>query len=92
MGKPIPLYDVEIQRDDGTRCNTGETGEICIRMDPRPAGIMMEYYRQPGAHRRGHPRRVVPHTGDTAWCDRGRLLLVQWAETDDVIKFERATA
>ena len=30
MGKPVPLYNVEIQREDGSRCDTGETGEVCI--------------------------------------------------------------
>ena len=84
MGKPIPLYDVEIQREDGTRCNTGATGEICIRMEPRPAGIMMEYYRDPEktacAIRDGWY-----HTGDTAWCDEdGYFWYV--GRNDDVIK------
>ncbi len=46
-GRPNPLYELEIKRDDGSRCDVGETGEICIKMDPRPEGIMMEYYRNP---------------------------------------------
>ena len=68
MGHPMPLYTLEIQRADGSRCETGETGEICIKCDPRPAGIMMEYYRD--------PEKTADavydgwyHTGDTAWCD-----------------------
>ena len=84
MGKPVPLYNVEIQRDDGSRCNTGETGEICIRMEPRPAGIMMEYYRD--------PEKTADaiydgwyHTGDTAWVDEdGYFWYV--GRNDDVIK------
>ena len=84
MGKPVPLYDVEIQRDDGSRCNTGETGEICIRMEPRPAGIMMEYYRDPEK-----TANVIYdgwyHTGDTAWVDEdGYFWYV--GRNDDVIK------
>ena len=84
MGKPVPLYDVEIQRDDGSRCNTGETGEICIRMEPRPAGIMMEYYRDPEK-----TANVICdgwyHTGDTAWVDEdGYFWYV--GRNDDVIK------
>lgn len=84
MGKPVPLYTVEIQREDGTRCNTGETGEICISIDPHPAGIMMEYYRD--------ARKTAAamhdgwyHTGDTAWCDEdGYFWYV--GRNDDVIK------
>ena len=84
MGKPVPLYDVEIQRDDGSRCNTGETGEICIRMKPRPAGIMMEYYRDPEKTANAIYDGWY-HTGDTAWVDEdGYFWYV--GRNDDVIK------
>ena len=84
MGKPVPLYDVEIQRDDGSRCNTGETGEICIRMEPRPAGIMMEYYRDPEKTANAIYDGWY-HTGDTAWVDEdGYFWYV--GRNDDVIK------
>lgn len=95
MGKPLPLYTVEIKREDGSRCNPGETGEICIKMqgspfrdDSRytdhPAGILMEYYRD--------PQKTADaiydgwyHTGDTAWCDEDGFF---WyvGRNDDVIK------
>ena len=84
MGKPVPLYDVEIQRDDGSRCNTGETGEICIHMEPRPAGIMMEYYRDPEKTANAIYDGWY-HTGDTAWVDEdGYFWYV--GRNDDVIK------
>lgn len=84
MGKPVPLYDVEIQRDDGSRCNTGETGEICIRTEPRPAGIMMEYYRDPEKTANAIYDGWY-HTGDTAWVDEdGYFWYV--GRNDDVIK------
>ena len=84
MGKPVPLYDVEIQRDDGSRCNTGETGEICISMEPRPAGIMMEYYRDPEKTANAIYDGWY-HTGDTAWVDEdGYFWYV--GRNDDVIK------
>ncbi len=84
MGKPVPLYDVAILREDGTRCNTGETGEICIHIDPRPAGIMMGYHRDPEK-----PAAAMHdgwyHTGDTAWEDEdGYYWYV--GRNDDVIK------
>ena len=84
MGKPSPLYQVEIQRPDGTRCNTGETGEICINIDPHPAGIMMCYYRDE-AKTNAAMHDGWYHTGDTAWCDEdGYFWFV--GRNDDVIK------
>lgn len=84
MGRPSPLYEVEIKRADGSRCEVGETGEICIAVNPRPAGIMMGYYRDEDktafAMRDGWY-----HTGDTAWSDEeGYFWYV--GRNDDVIK------
>ena len=68
MGKPVPLYDVAILREDGSLCNVGETGEICINIDPHPAGIMMEYYRD-AEKTKDAMHDGWYHTGDTAWAD-----------------------
>ena len=86
MGKPIPLFNVQIQHDDGTRCETGQTGEICIEYPEGnpPAGILMEYYREPDkTHEAVHDGWY--HTGDTAWCDEDGYF---WyiGRNDDVIK------
>ena len=84
MGKPVPLYNVEIQREDSSRCDTGETGEVCIDVREKAAGIMLEYYRDPektaaAVHDGWY------HTGDTAWCDEdGYFWYV--GRNDDVIK------
>ena len=84
MGRPVPLFHTVIMRDDGTPCDVGETGEICIEMVGHPAGIMMEYYRNPektadAIHDGWY------HTGDTAWCDEdGYFWYV--GRNDDVIK------
>ena len=84
MGKPMPLYEMQIQRDDGTPCETGQTGEICIKVDPYPAGIMMEYYRDPEKTKDAVYDGWY-HTGDTAWRDEdGYLWYV--GRNDDVIK------
>ena len=84
MGKPVPLFHTEIHRDDGTKCDVGQTGEICIKMPEVNSGIMMEYYR--------NPEKTADaiydgwyHTGDTAWCDEdGYFWYV--GRNDDVIK------
>ena len=90
MGRPVPLFDTQIMRDDGSRCDVGETGEICIRMtggagtDGHPAGIMMEYYRNPEKTAEAICDGWY-HTGDTAWCDEdGYFWYV--GRNDDVIK------
>ena len=84
MGKPSPLYTLEIQRPDGTRCNTGESGEICIKIDPKPVGIMMEYYLNPEKTAQAMHDGWY-HTGDTAWVDEdGYFWYV--GRNDDVIK------
>ena len=86
MGKIVPLYDIRILHDDGTECDYGETGEICIRYDREnpPAGIMMEYYR----NKEKTDEAIYDgwyHTGDTAWRDEDEYL---WyvGRNDDVIK------
>ncbi len=84
MGKPVPLYTIEILREDGSFCDTGETGEICIDMTEDPAGIMMEYYRDPEKTSQAIHDGWY-HTGDTAWRDEdGYLWYV--GRNDDVIK------
>ena len=84
MGRPVPLFTTEIQRDDGTRCDPGQTGEICIKMEGHPAGIMMEYYRNPEKTDEAIYDGWY-HTGDTAWCDEdGYFWYV--GRNDDVIK------
>lgn len=84
MGKPVPLYNVAILREDGSRCDVGETGEICISIDPHPAGIMMEYYLDPEKTASAMHDGWY-HTGDTAWVDEdGYFWYV--GRNDDVIK------
>ena len=47
MGHPSPAFTIEVQRGDGSRCDVGETGEICIDVHEKAPGIMLEYYRNP---------------------------------------------
>ena len=84
MGKPVPLYDVALLREDGTPCAPGQRGEICINIDPHPAGIMMGYYRNPEKTAAAMHDGWY-HTGDTAWEDEdGYYWFV--GRNDDVIK------
>lgn len=84
MGKPVPLYNIEIQRDDGSRCDTGETGEVCIDIHEKAPGIMLEYFRDPEKTADAMHEGWY-HTGDTAWCDEdGYFWYV--GRNDDVIK------
>jgi len=84
MGKPLPLYDIEIKDENGGECSAGQTGEICIRMNPHPPGLMLEYLRD-----EEKTAAVMYegwyHTGDTAWRDEdGYYWYV--GRNDDVIK------
>lgn len=84
MGKPVPLYDIAILRKDATRCDVGETGEICISLQKPAPGITLGYYRNPEMSARV-TRGGWYHTGDTAWCDEdGYYFYV--GRSDDVIK------
>lgn len=85
MGRPNPLYDMDIVLPDGSPAPVGETGEIVIRVDKGiPCGLFNGYYG---------PEELTTevwydnmyHTGDTAWKDEDGFY---WfvGRTDDVIK------
>ncbi|MCA4134247.1 AMP-binding protein [Arthrobacter sp. M4] len=63
MGRPLPGYDV-VLLDPATGVE-GDDGELCLRLDPRPVGLMKGYYgdrtRSEEAFRSGYY-----HTGDMA--------------------------
>jgi len=44
MGRPLPGYDVVLLDPDG---NEADEGEICLRLDPRPMGLMIGYKDDP---------------------------------------------
>ncbi|MBS5724596.1 MAG: AMP-binding protein [Clostridiales bacterium] len=85
MGKPSPMYRLEILRPDGTLCPTGETGEICINTkEATPPGLFLGYYRDEENTKEAWHDGYY-HTGDTAWKDEeGYIWYV--GRTDDVIK------
>ncbi|WP_018464334.1 AMP-binding protein [Segatella paludivivens] len=85
MGKPNPQYDVRLLRPDGTECEDGEKGEICILIgDEKPIGLFKGYYRDEEKTKEAWHDGVY-HTGDMAWRDQDSYF---WfvGRTDDVIK------
>lgn len=85
MGKPNPMFDIDLVREDGSPCEPGEPGEIIIRTDKgRPVGMFLEYY-QDEARTLSVWSDNIYHTGDVAWRDEdGYYWYV--GRTDDVIK------
>ena len=85
MGKPSPLYDVDLLDEDGNPVEDGEPGEICIRTSESvPAGLFQGYYRDEAATKEVWHDGWY-HTRDQAWRDEDGFL---WyiGRVDDVIK------
>ncbi len=85
MGKPAPIYDVELIDSDGNPVATGESGEIVINLKKgAPCGLFKEYYND-----REKTDEAIHdgyyHTGDVAWRDEDGFF---WyvGRVDDVIK------
>ncbi len=86
MGKPSPLYDLDIVDEDGVSCEDGVVGAIVVKnTDKRhPTGLFREYYKDPEAMAKSWPKGTY-YTGDTAWRDAdGYYWFV--GRNDDVIK------
>ena len=86
MGKPSPLYDIEIADEDGGVCETGVKGEITIRMktDGNNQGLFAGYYKDDELTGKVIYDGVY-HTGDVAWADEDGYIWFD-GRTDDVIK------
>ena len=85
MGKPSPVYDVDILDPDGNPCKVGETGEICIHTeDGAPVGLFKGYYNDPEATARVWHDGLY-HTGDTAFKEENGYYKYV-GRVDDVIK------
>ncbi len=85
MGKPAPIYDVDLLDADGNPVPVGETGEIVIRVaDGAPCGLFTGYYNAPDKTAEVWHDGYY-HTGDTAWRDEDGFY---WfvGRVDDVIK------
>ncbi|MCQ2426298.1 MAG: AMP-binding protein [Lachnospiraceae bacterium] len=85
MGKPAPIYDVDLVDENGASVRAGEVGEIVVNLkNGRPNGLAVEYYGSPDKTAETW-RDGYYHAGDTAYRDEdGYYWYV--GRVDDVIK------
>ncbi|HHW00633.1 MAG TPA: AMP-binding protein [Clostridiaceae bacterium] len=86
MGKPSPLYDIDIIDENGQSCPPGIEGNIVIKNLDKyvPPGLFKCYYRDEDATKRVWHNGIY-NTGDVAWRDEdGYFWFV--GRSDDVIK------
>ncbi len=85
MGKPSPMYEIELVDNDGNAVGTGEPGEIVINYSKgAPCGLFKGYYNDPEATKNAMSGGWY-HTGDLAWRDEdGYFWYV--GRKDDIIK------
>ena len=85
MGKPVPLYPVELVDPEGNPVPDGQVGEICIRAERTDiCGLFRGYYRSEESTSAAWHDGLY-HTGDTAWRDEdGYFWYV--GRVDDLIK------
>ncbi|MBR4538562.1 MAG: AMP-binding protein [Clostridia bacterium] len=87
MGKPVPLYDVDLVDPNGNPVPVGEVGEIVIHTGENnpPCGLLTGYYGSDDKNVNGNWHDGLYHTGDTAWRDEdGYFWYV--GRVDDLIK------
>ena len=85
MGRPVPLYPVDLVDGEGNSVPDGQVGEIVIRAERTDVcGLFRGYYNNPeGTDAAWHDG--LYHTGDTAWRDEdGYYWYV--GRVDDLIK------
>ena len=85
MGKPVPLYPIDLVDPDGESVDVGQVGEIVVRAEKTDiCGLFRGYYNNPdGTDAAWHDGMY--HTGDTAWRDEdGYFWYV--GRVDDLIK------
>ena len=85
MGKPSPLWDVDIVDIDGKSCGSAVPGEIVLRLDKgRPCGLFMGYASDEALTANAF-RNNLYHTGDVAYRDDDGYIYFS-GRTDDMIK------
>lgn len=85
MGKPAPIYDIDLIDKDGKPVPVGETGEIVVNVkNGAPCGLFVGYYGDEEKTKEVWHDGYY-HTGDAAWKDEDGFY---WyvGRVDDVIK------
>ncbi|WP_115788261.1 AMP-binding protein [Arthrobacter silvisoli] len=82
MGRPLPGYDVVLV--DPATGEESDDGELCLRLDPRPVGLMTAYYGDPDKTAEAF-RGGYYHTGDMASRDENGVITYV-GRGDDVFK------
>jgi acetyl-CoA synthetase len=86
MGKPSPLYNIELINADGNSCEDGEEGEIVVMgiNENSPTGLFTGYYQDDNMTKENLGGKYY-NTKDVAWRDSdGYFWFV--GRNDDVIK------
>lgn len=68
MGRPLPQYDVEVRRPDGSMAGPGEEGLLYVR-GVRGVSLFKEYYRQPEKTTEAFDETGALDTGDIVRID-----------------------
>ncbi|MDR1754068.1 MAG: AMP-binding protein [Eubacterium sp.] len=84
MGKPTPMYKIDIVDENGISVPVGETGEIVVKAQYGDDGLFDGYYMN-SEMTENIWKNGIYHTGDTAWADEdGYYWYV--GRNDDIIK------
>ena len=85
IGKPSPLYNLELLNANDEKVEIGEEGELCFNVsDGVSPGLFKEYYKDP-EKQKAQWYNGYYHCGDTAWMDEdGYVHFV--GRNDDIIK------
>lgn len=82
MGAPLPGYEVVLI--DPLTQQEADEGELCLKLDPRPVGLMKGYYGDPEKNAEVF-RNGLYHTGDVASRDESGVFTYV-GRADDVFK------
>ena len=85
IGKPSPLYNLELLDENDEKVEIGEEGELCFNVSEGTSpGLFKEYYKDP-EKQAAQWYNGYYHCGDTAWIDEdGYVHFV--GRNDDIIK------
>ena len=85
LGKPSPLFDLEILDENHEKVEIGEKGELCFKLEDGPnPGLFKDYVNDEVKYKQ-QIHDGYYHCGDTAWMDEeGYIHFV--GRNDDIIK------